>query len=137
MTFTAQLKRDHKEFKRLEKLFTDKPTLFGNGSCLYAVSKGMDGIDYIIGTANGVVSGSVSYADMGGVADKKYLQGVYERTSHKVGDVVTIAVTGSHKKGDEYVIVEVRGGGSNYVATLKGCKPYDPICTTTIGADEL
>jgi len=60
-----------------------------------------------------------------------------ERTSHKVGDVVTIAVTGSHKKGDEYVIVEVRGGGSNYVATLKGCKPYDPICTTTIGADEL
>lgn len=56
---------------------------------------------------------------------------------YKVGDTVKIARQTSHRKGEEYVIVEVRGGGSNYVATLKGCEPWEAIVTTTIGADEL
>lgn len=60
-----------------------------------------------------------------------------EQKVYKVGDVVKIARQTFHRKGEEYVVVEVRGGGSNYVATLKGCEPWDSVATTTIGADEL
>lgn len=58
--------------------------------------------------------------------------------TYNVGDVVTIATQKYHRKGDKYRIIEVRGGGDNYVAVPDGVKPpYMLAYATTISHKEL
>lgn len=79
MGFNCQQKKDSKEFKRLVNLFKSKPFMFVDGSCLFTTSDDMEGVDYIIATPKGIVTGVAKYADMGGKATRKHLEAVYNQ----------------------------------------------------------